>query len=259
MKSIRAKAEAFHEMHHGNRPLVLYNIWDAGSAKAVLGAGAGALATGSWSVAASQGFPDGEQLPLSHLIATVKSIVDIAANTPVSVDFEGGYAVEPDDVAGNVAKLLNLGAVGINFEDRVVTGTGLYDIEMQARRIRAIRAMADTAGIKLFINTRTDLFLEEANGSKHAGLVDEAVARARSYIAAGGDGFFVPGLTDIRLIERICGSLNVPVNTMVRSGVADLATLSKAGVARVSYGPGPYREAMTKLENLAKSILRDMR
>ncbi|AHG43843.1 phosphonomutase [Rhizobium leguminosarum bv. trifolii CB782] len=246
-------AKAFAALHQKGNPIVLYNIWDAGTAKAVADAGAKALATGSWSVAAAHGFADGEKLPMSVLVDTAKSITD-AVDLPLSVDFEGAYSAEPEGAAANVARLVEVGAIGINFEDRVVASEGLYSVESQAARIRAIRAMADGKDIPFFINARTDLFLAESDLSKHAGLVDEAIERGRAYAAAGGNGFFVPGLIDPALIEKICAASTLPVNIMMRAGAPDVKTLAKLGVGRISYGPGPYRSMMEKLKQEAAAI-----
>ncbi|NYJ13454.1 2-methylisocitrate lyase-like PEP mutase family enzyme [Rhizobium leguminosarum] len=247
------KAKAFHALHKKGDPIVLYNIWDAGTAKAVAEAGAKALATGSWSVAAAHGFADGEKLPMPVLVETAKSITDVI-DLPLSVDFEGAYSAEPEGAAANVARLVEIGAIGINFEDRVVAGEGLYPVESQSARIRAIRAMADSKDIPFFINARTDLFLAEGDLAKHAGLVDEAIERGRAYAAAGGNGFFVPGLIDPALIEKICAASSLPVNIMMRAGAPDVKTLAKLGVGRISYGPGPYRSMMEKLKQEAAAI-----
>ncbi|KZS53118.1 isocitrate lyase/phosphoenolpyruvate mutase family protein [Rhizobium anhuiense] len=247
------KAKAFGALHRKGDPVVLYNIWDAGTAKAVADAGAKALATGSWSVAAAHGYADGEKLPMSVLVETAKSITSVI-DLPLSVDFEGAYSAEPEGAAANVAKLVEVGAVGINFEDQVVAGSGLYPIDRQAARIRAIRAMAEAKGIAFFINARTDLFLAESDLAKHAGLVDEAIERGRAYAAAGGSGFFVPGLIDPALIEKICAASPLPVNVMMRTGAPDVKTLAGLGVGRISYGPGPYRSMMDKLKQEAAAI-----
>ncbi|MBB3916437.1 isocitrate lyase/PEP mutase family protein [Rhizobium fabae] len=247
------KAKAFGALHRKGDPVVLYNIWDAGTAKAVADAGTKALATGSWSVAAAHGYPDGEKLPMSVLVETARSITAVI-DLPLSVDFEGAYSTEPAGAAANVAKLVDVGAIGINFEDRVVEGDGLYPVEKQTARIRAIREMAEGKNIPFFINARTDLFLAESDLSKHAGLVDEAIERGRAYAAAGGSGFFVPGLIEPALIEKICAASPLPVNIMMRTGAPDLTALAKLGVGRISYGPGPYRSMMEKLKQDAAAI-----
>ncbi|MCW1409680.1 isocitrate lyase/phosphoenolpyruvate mutase family protein [Rhizobium sp. 1AS11] len=247
------KAELFGTLHSKGNPVILYNIWDAGTAKAVADGGAKALATGSWSVAAAHGYADGEKLPMSVLVETAKSIT-AAVDLPLSVDFEGAYSAEPTGAASNVAKLVEVGAIGINFEDQVVGGDGLYPVERQAARIRAIREMAEGKNIPFFINARTDLFLAESDLSKHAGLVDEAIERGKAYAAAGSSGFFVPGLIDPALIEKVCAASPLPVNIMMRTGAPDVKTLAKLGVCRVSYVPGPYRSMMEKLKQEAAAI-----
>jgi len=247
------KAKAFGALHQKSNPVVLYNIWDAGTAKAVTEAGAKALATGSWSVAAAQGYGDGERIPLDVLVATVRQITAVN-DLPLSVDFEGAYSTDPAGAAANVAKLIDVGAIGINLEDQVVGGEGLHPVEKQATRIRAIREVADARGIPFFINARTDLFLREGDLSKHAELVDEAIERGKVYAAAGANGFFVPWLINEGLIEKICAASNLPVNIMMRPGAPDVRTLARLGVSRISYGPGPYRAMMEKLKESAAAV-----
>ena len=136
------KAKQFAALHVKGTPVVLYNAWDAGSAKAIVDAGAEAIATSSWSVAAAQGYDDGEDLPLAlaeQIVGRIAATVDV----PVTVDFEGGYSDDDRKLASNISKLLDLGIIGINFEDRVVKGKGLYGVDRQAKRIAAIRHAAE--------------------------------------------------------------------------------------------------------------------
>ncbi|MEP5729317.1 MAG: isocitrate lyase/phosphoenolpyruvate mutase family protein [Sulfitobacter sp.] len=195
------KAQAFKDMHNTQNPIVLYNIWDAGGAKAVAELGSKAVATGSWSIAAAHGYNDGEAMPLDFVLQIIERIAQ-CVDLPVTVDFEGGYAASPDDVAANVLKVLKAGAAGINFEDQVVNGEGLYSIEQQASRLKAIRQMAERENMPLFINARTDLFLD-SDPATHNSLVGEALEREAAYTEAGANGFFIPGLTDAALIAKI--------------------------------------------------------
>jgi len=234
------KAAQFAALHVPGDPLVLYNIWDAGSAKAVADAGTSAIATGSWSVAAAQGYPDGEKIPLDLLLGVAERIV-LSTDLPVTVDFEGGYARVPEQLAENVLRLIKTGAIGINFEDQIVGGDGLYETGEQAERISAIRQMAQQTKVALFINARTDLFLKEKDASKHGELVDQAIERADPYASAGANGFFVPGLSDPDLIARICKSVSLPVNVMRPGNAPSRAELGALGVSRISAGPAPYR------------------
>jgi 2-methylisocitrate lyase-like PEP mutase family enzyme len=246
------KARRFADLHVKGTPVLLYNAWDAGSAKAILAAGAQAIATSSWSVAEAQGYRDGEAIPLEFaqkIVARIASTID----APVTVDFEGGYSDDDGELAENIARLLDTGAIGINFEDRVVKGEGLYDLDRQARRISAIRRAAEQKGAGLFINARTDLFLGQ--GRDLAEVTVEAVDRAKAYAAAGASGFFIPGLADAALIGRICEGVTLPVNVMVMDGVPPNDRLAELGVARISYGPIPYIRAMGALQEEAKKVL----
>lgn len=244
------KAQALRKLHVPGKPIVLYNIWDAGSASVVERTGAKAIATGSWSVAAAQGYADGEEMPLDAALSIIKRIVECTP-LPVTADFEGGYASAAAAVSKNVRSLFDLGIAGMNFEDQIVGGPGLHSINEQSIRLAAIRREADDAGLPIFINARTDIFLKAEEGVDHADLVEEAIARGRAYHEAGADGFFVPGLTDSSLVQTICEKCKLPINVMEMDIQRDLTKLAKLGVARISFGPAPYMSLMNVLENEA--------
>lgn len=241
------KAKEFAALHVKGIPLILYNAWDAGSAKAIADAGAKAIATSSWSVAAAQGYSDGEDLPV-EIAEQIAGRIASSVNIPVTVDFEGGYSDDDEKLASNISKLLGLGVIGINFEDRVVKGKGLYDIDRQAKRIAAIRRAAERENIPFFINARTDVFF--GNGAD----VEEALQREKAYSAAGASCFFIPGLTDADQIKRIANEASLPVNVMVIDGMPSSDELATLGVARVSYGPIPYIETMDALQKKAAKV-----
>ena len=243
------KSGIFARLHQPGNPVILYNAWDAGSARAVVRAGAKAVATGSWSVAAAWGYDDGEQVPLELVLTNATRIAD-AVSQPVTIDFEGGYAIAPDEVAANMARLALTGVVGCNFEDQVVGGEGLHDIDTQATRIAAARR---GAGGAFFINARTDIFLHAAQDSHDAAMVDAAIARAHAYADAGASGFFAAGLADLALIKRLCEAVTLPVNVIPLPGGPDARALATAGVARLSYGPRPYRTMIRSVEEAAQA------
>lgn len=247
------KAETFTALHVPGDPVVLYNIWDAGGAAALAKAGAPAVATGSWSVAAAQGYGDGEAIPLDFLVRIVERIA-ASVDVPLTVDFEGAYAVAPETAAGNVTQLIDAGAIGINFEDQVVGGSGLHAMDKQVERIAAIRQAAQAAGVSLFINARTDLFLKDRERADHKGLVAEALERGAAYAEAGASGFFVPWLADPELIGQVCEAVSLPVNIMVAEGVPARSELAALGVARISHGPGPYFDAIKTLTERYQSL-----
>lgn len=251
MTEQQAKALRFGELHIKGDPLVIFNIWDAGSAHAVAAAGAKALGTGSWSVAAANGYADGEDLPIDLAIENIRRI-SAAVDLPVSLDFEGGYAADPEMLKINAGRVLDAGAVGINFEDSIVGDDGtLYSTDKQCLRIAALREAGDPAGVAFFINARTDLFLVNV-GDSHEAFLDEAVERSRAYAEAGARGFFAPGLKEPRLIERLCEASPLPVNIMVMPDTPTNAEMAALGVARISYGPGPYRQMMAALTEAAR-------
>ena len=246
------KAARFAALHVKGAPLLLYNAWDAGSAQSILDAGAKAIATSSWAVAEAQGYRDGEAIPVGlveQIVARIAGTIDV----PVTVDFEGGYSDDDTVLAENVSRMLELGVVGVNFEDRVVQGVGLYAVDRQAHRIAAMRDAADKKGVNLFINARTDLFLgQQGDPAKSVG---DALDRAKAYASVGASGLFIPGLQDDALIGRICDGTALPVNVMVMDGVPSNERLAKLGVARISYGPIPYISAMKALKEDARKVL----
>lgn len=253
--SIRAdRATTLARLHVKGRPLILFNVWDAGSAKTVAAAGARAIATGSWSVAAAHGYDDGEALPLDLAIANVERIV-ASVDLPVTMDIESGYGVRPDEVRTTLERVISAGVVGINFEDGVIGAGTLYSIEAQCARIRALREAADSAVVPVFINARTDVYLNADPADHGEDHFSEALERAAAYAEAGASGFFVPGLRDTRWIERLCDRSPLPVNVMATPDSPSLQRLSEAGVARVSHGPGPYRLAMAALADAAAEAL----
>ena len=176
------------------QPLVLFNIWDPGSARAVMASGAKALATGSWSVAKAFGYSDGEKLPLALAIANLQRITE-ACELPISVDLESGYSTNATGVGETIAKAINAGAVGCNLEDSDPVSGALRDITEQASRISSARAGA--AGVSFFINARSDVFFQSAPASHTPTMLEQAIARAEAYATAGANGIFLPGLTDL--------------------------------------------------------------
>jgi 2-methylisocitrate lyase-like PEP mutase family enzyme len=247
------KAQTFKALHVPGNPIILFNVWDAGSAKAVAAGGAKAIATGSWSVAAAHGFEDGEYMPFDLALANLARIV-AATDLPVTIDLESGYGTTPEDVGATVARALQAGAIGCNIEDSSRETGPLRETSEQTARLKSARNAADRLGIPAFLNARTDVFLI-APSETHEGLVGDALARAHAYADAGADGLFVPGLVDEALIARVVEGSPLPVNIMANASAPPAARLAELGVARISHGPGPYRTMMKALENAARAAL----
>ncbi len=251
MNAYPEKARLFAALHRPGRPLILFNVWDAGSAKVVAEAGAKAIATGSASVAAAQGFADAEALPLELALANAERVA-AAVELPVTVDFEGGYARGGDELARNAERLAATGAIGCNFEDQIVGTDEIYPIADQAERIAALRrgAVAD-----FFVNARTDLFLKADPSTHDRTLADAAIERGLAYAEAGANGYFIPALADLHLVELICRSVPLPINAMHLPGGPSRADWAAAGVARVSHGPFPFLAMQKWLEAEARAAL----
>lgn len=247
-----SKFDIFSALHVAGDPVILFNVWDAGSAQVAAKAGAKAIATGSASVATAHGYSDAESLPIALALGNSERIVR-AVDLPVTIDFEGGYAVDPGQLALNMAMLAATGAVGCNFEDQVIASNGtpnrvMHDLREQAARIAAIRK---ALGSDFFVNARTDIFLIARPETHDAAMVDEAIERGLAYADAGASGFFVPGLADLKLLERVCKAVRLPVNFMAFPGAPTAKQVAETGIARISHGPYPHMLALKTFETAA--------
>jgi 2-methylisocitrate lyase-like PEP mutase family enzyme len=241
--------ETFAALHVPGDPIILYNIWDVGSALAVIAAGAKALATGSHPVADANGWPDGQQVPMDFAFANARRIAE-AVEVPLTVDFEGAYSIDPGQGGANVARLKETGAVGCNFEDQVIGGEGVHPLDLQVKRISAIR---DAVGRDFYINARTDLYLKTQTYDD--ALVDQVVERGKAFADAGASGFFVPRLSDPKQIERVVREVPLPLNVIAFPGAPDKKLWASAGVARISHGPFPHRALMATLTEMARAAI----
>ncbi|GGF26092.1 hypothetical protein GCM10011611_35160 [Aliidongia dinghuensis] len=241
-------AAIFRSLHQGPTLLRLANAWDAGSARLIESVGAPAIATTSAGVAWAEGYPDGDALPVKALAAVVATITRVI-RVPLSVDFEGGYSHEPAGAAENIAPLLDAGAVGINIED------GTAPPELLCSKIEAIKRVAAAKGIDLYINARTDVYLQ--------GLVPEAERlaetkrRAALYREAGADGIFAPAVIDPATIRAIAEATPLPLNVLARKGLPPAAELAPLGVRRLSAGSGICQALWGRAAALARGFLTD--
>lgn len=242
------KVEQFRELHVPGDPLVLFNIWDAGSAKAVAEAGARAIATGSFAVAEAQGFKDGETFPLDRALDVLAGVVRVT-DLPVTCDMESGYGATPAEVGQSVARAFAAGAVGINMEDRMPGVAELNAIEVQAERIAAAAATG------IFVNARCDVFRGKPAEEHGPALVGQVLERARAYADAGASGLFVPFTTDRASIAAICEGSPLPVNIIWNPDFSGRDELAALGAARISHGHRPWSAAMSWLGEAARGVL----
>ena len=246
-----SKFDDFGRLHVPGSPLVLFNARDAGSAAAVATSGAKAIATGSASVSMANGFGDGQEMPLEWALTNATRIAK-AVDLPVTVDFEGGYAAGGAELTANGQRLAQTGAIGCNFEDQIVGTDRLHEVPDQVTRIGALR---EGVGSDFFINLRTDLFLKAPAQAHDEALADEAIERGKAYVAAGANGFFIPGLANLALVEKIVQAVGLPVNAMHLPNGPRRADWASAGIARVSHGPFPYMAMQEWLTGEARAAL----
>lgn len=245
---IAQHALAFDHLHGQPEPLRLPNAWDAGSARLVEHLGAQAIATTSAGVAWSLGYRDGDVLPLDQHLAAVERIARVLT-VPLSVDIEGGYADDPRQVSGHVARFIAAGAAGINIQD----GAGSPDLLCQ--KIEQARAVADRLGVRLYINVRTDVY---ARGLVEPQVrVEETLDRARRYASAGADGLFVLGVVDREEIRAIAAGTRLRLNVIAWPGLPPVGELGALGVRRVSAGSWLPQQLWARTAELASGFLAD--
>lgn len=243
------KAQLFKALHQKGDPLIIYNIWDAGSAREVELAGAKAIGTSSWAVAKANGAQDGEHLPLSDVLFNAERIM-ATVKIPVTIDIEGGYGKTPAEVGKTVESLIKRGIVGISFEDQIIGEKDLYSSQDQCERIRAIREISNKYSMPIFINATTNLFFKEEKD--HIKLMDEAYNRLEMYHKAGADGFFVPELSNEVLIKNLCDNSPIPINVVISDEISCTQKLTDLGVSRISHGPRPYIEFLDALKSIVR-------
>ena len=241
-------ARRFHDLHQGPDILRLPNAWDAGSARLIESLGAKAIATTSAGVAWAHGWPDGDALPIKMLVASVSEIARVVS-IPVSADIEGGYSDHPGEVRDTVAAVIDAGAVGVNLED------GSEPPELLSAKIANARDAALQAGVELFINARTDVYLRGLASGPAA--LEETVRRARIYAEAGADGIFVPGVADPDTIAALAKAIDRPLNVLARPGLPDAAALQALGVRRLSAGSGICQSLYGQTRRLTEGFLAD--
>jgi 2-methylisocitrate lyase-like PEP mutase family enzyme len=271
------KALRLLELHHASQPLVLINAWDAASAAMVEHCGLPAVATSSAALANALGFPDGQYLPWEQMLEAVARVCS-AVKVSVTADIESGFAADIAALETSIMQIIHAGAVGVNLEDvmpanaafkndrakqagaNVRHGSPLFPVPEQIARIQATRRAAQTAGIHLVINARTDAYWQA--GVEPAEAMRGTLERGKAYLQAGADCIFIPGLRKPDHIKTVIDHLHTvhqddvhwvaPVNILAGPGVPSIPELAKLGVKRVSYGSGPHRAAMGLLRRMAE-------
>jgi 2-methylisocitrate lyase-like PEP mutase family enzyme len=237
-------------LHGDPTPLRLPNAWDAGSARLFESSGATAIATTSAGVAWALGYSDGRKLPIDETVALARRLVRVL-NVPLSMDIENGYSDNPQKVAENTMRLVDVGVAGINIED------GPDNPTLLASKIEAIRKSVSKAGTDLFVNARSDVFL--ASLVEPERLIDEATNRGLLYASVGADGLFLPAIVQPTDIRAIVEAVRLPLNVMARPGLVDAGELGKLGVRRLSAGAGIAQVVWGQANHLAREFTQEGR
>jgi 2-methylisocitrate lyase-like PEP mutase family enzyme len=225
-------ADRLRSLHNGPEPLVLPNVWDGATARAVAEAGFPAIATTSSGMSASLGWADGERTPVDEMFWAIGRIAR-CTDLPLTADIEAGYGLSPEDV---VKRMLASGAVGCNLEDtdHPAGGQTLRDATAQAERLAAVKRAASSAGVDVVLNARVDVFLRPS--ASVAPPIEEAVRRSRLYLEAGADCVFPIGVPDEASIARLVAEIGGPINVIAGfRGAPGVGRLGQLGVRRISY------------------------
>jgi 2-methylisocitrate lyase-like PEP mutase family enzyme len=247
------KGYLLNQLHHNGKLLVLPNVWDPLGAMLLESLGYPAVATASASIALSNGYPDGENIPFGEVLNILEKIVK-SVNIPVSADIESGYTKDGSDLKENIKKLADTGIAGINFEESNHGLKELDSIDYQCKKISLIKTTAESSGSNFFINARSDVYLK-AHDLPEEEKLRQVIERGKAYKDAGADGFYPMILKKVGHIETVIKEVSLPINILLIPGVPDFETLKKIGLARISLGPGFLKIAIDAMKNASEKLL----
>jgi 2-methylisocitrate lyase-like PEP mutase family enzyme len=241
------RRRAFRDLH-ASGCFVIPNPWDVGSARFLAAIGFRALATTSSGFAWSLGRRD-NRVTVEEALTHVGAIA-AAVEVPVNADFEGGFAIEPDGVAANVARAAITPIAGISIEDSTGDDADpLFDFDLAVERIAAARSALDASGTGILLTGRSEGFVVGRPD------LSETIRRLVAYADAGADCLYAPGIRTIADITAVVGAVAPkPVNVLVGGDFTTVATLAEAGVRRISVGGALARTAWTGFIRAATEI-----
>ncbi|MEO6187432.1 MAG: isocitrate lyase/phosphoenolpyruvate mutase family protein [Ginsengibacter sp.] len=244
--------DLFQHLHHQESPLLIGNVWDVISAKAFEEKRFKAIATSSAALARTMGYEDGEKIPFELLLTMVERIIN-NIHIPLSVDMEGGYSRNTDQIIQNIEKIYDLGAVGFNIEDSVKGEKTYMLAEDDFKKILSlIREVCERKNMKMFINARTDGYIVKLPDP-----LNETLKRARSYESAGASGIFVPFLFDKDEIKQVVAATKLPVNVFATPQLPGFDELSEIGIKRISMGTSVHGAMIRSVKNSIQNVLDD--
>src|SRR5829696_589593 len=234
-------AAELRRLHTAPELLQVVNVWDVASARAIAALPqTRAIATASHSIAATFGYPDGEQIP-AELMLDMAGRIARAVDVPVTADLEAGYG-NPGET---IRRAIGEGIVGANLEDQ---------LKPLADSVAAVAAAADAEGVPFALNARTDAWLRGSERPRDVWIAD-AIERGRAFLDAGATCVFVPGaFGDDEIDELVAGIGEQRVSVIGAPTIPLAARLQELGVARISYGPYTQRVALGALQDLASEL-----
>jgi 2-methylisocitrate lyase-like PEP mutase family enzyme len=236
--------ETFYQLHQQDKPLIIANAWNVKSAQIIEQSGFEAIATSSGAISNSLGYEDGERMPFSEMLYIVHRI-KVSTRIPLSIDLERGYTDNLSELTDNIQRLVDIGVAGINLED--TQGEELY-----LKKLYSIKNHFEKTNQKLFINARTDGFLQKVESP-----LETTISRAKLYQDAGADGLFVTGVADTAIIKEIALSVKLPLNVVGSPKISSFKALSECGVRRISMAVFLYKATYNQLEKLAREIKKE--
>ena len=249
----KEKALKLYALHHTGKLLILPNIWDTLGALLLESLQFQAIATASASVAYSNGYNDGEQIPFSDVLIHLKRITN-SVDVPVTADVESAYATTDAQLREHIELLLDTGVAGINIEDTNTDTHSLYPTETQDNRIRIIKTVAQERDIPLFINARTDVLIHGKFFPNEEAKFEEIVKRGLAYKEAGAGCFYPILMKNREDIKRLVAAIDFPINVLTFPGIPSLKKLEEMGVARVSLGPNYLKLVLKTMKDMALKL-----
>ena len=218
-----ARRERFRAHLETDRCLVPASIFDALSARIAedLGYEIGMLG-GSAASLAVLGAPDLMVLSLTEFAEQARRI-SRASRLPFMVDADHGYG-NALKVMRTVEELETAGVAALTIED-----TALPQAFGQGDATRLLSLDEGVGKMKAAVAARADPSLVIVGRTSAAGVtgLDDAIARARAYQAAGVDALFLLGITSRAEVEALADAVSLP---MVMAGPA-WRTMSAAELA----------------------------
>ncbi len=247
MEATGERSVAFHRLHDSGC-FVMPNPWDAGSARALEQMGYKALATSSAGFAWTMGRAD-NQITLDQVMHHLRDIV-AAVKVPVNADFEGGYAIDPQQVGANVKLAAATGIAGLSIEDSTGDEANpLHDFDLAVARVRSAREAIDESGSGMVLTGRSEGFLCGRPD------IDETIRRLRAYSEAGADCLYAPRIEKAEHVAAIVAAVAPkPVNLLINAPFMTVAQAAALGVRRISVGGTLARAAWGGFLQAAREI-----